>query len=245
MLSRNIIKRCFSLNKTPGDWVLPSNIKPPNHGVNEDMVQKYAHILFDYKPLVVCGSFCSGKSATIDHLRYTYDKMTLIAPYTTRKHFYHGESLEHDYLKASPADFDPADPEWLLIEKHQPPQNALKDKLISGIRIASVVEQSRNKKISLIEVSSLDAARQLHEEALFKMNFIYIMPENMELVKKTMIRERLGTETGKSLDERIKRAMLEIQKAKEAEWIDKVFINDFTENYLQESATYIWKEIYD
>ena len=71
------------------------------------------------------------------------------------------------------------------------------------------------------------------------MNYVYIMPESMDLVKKRFIRERVGSETEKSLEDRIKKAELEIQRAKQADWINKVLVNDFTEKYHTKAETYI------
>jgi guanylate kinase len=246
MLPRSLTaKRFFSnVKKTPGDYVLPTAHAPPRKVANEEILLQLENFHFEYKPLVICGSFCSGKSATIDHLRYTYDKMTYIAPYSTQKHFYNQESPGVDYIKAKASDFDDENKEWLVIEKHTKPQNALKDELYTGIKVWDVVHQSKDKKISMIEISSLETAQTLYEEGLFNMNYIYIMPADMEQVRKRIIRERVGTETGKTLEERLKQAEKEIQKAKQADWISKIFVNDYTNKHYVLAANYIHKDLY-
>lgn len=82
MLAKGFSRRLFSnLKKTPGDYILPSAPKGPTKHANTDLLHALDGIHFDYRPLVVIGSICSGKSTTIEHLSFKYNKFVRIIPY--------------------------------------------------------------------------------------------------------------------------------------------------------------------
>ena len=79
-----------------------------------------SHFLFEnktvYKPLVVVGPICSGKTTLINYLRYTYDQFKLAVPYTNRKLFMLDEAVEVDYNKATKEAFSEKDVRWFFKE---------------------------------------------------------------------------------------------------------------------------------
>lgn len=70
---------------------------------------------------------------------------------------------------------------------------------MTGYQIKDIVEQSRKDKVSMIEVNSIAVAKEMKQQEIFKMNYIFIQPHSIEEVKKRLIRERVGSESDKSL----------------------------------------------
>jgi hypothetical protein len=111
------VRRFSNLKKTPGDFVLPSAPRGPIKRANGALFDVLKDIRFDYRPFGVVGCLCSGKSATIEHFQFTYDKFVRIIPYKSPKTIQRGESEGYDYHRREEANFDEADPSWLFIEK--------------------------------------------------------------------------------------------------------------------------------
>ena len=99
MLGKSL-QRLFSFSSKPPNYILPTANKGPQKIASSAILDKLHEIHFEYRPLIVFGTLGSGKSAFINYMRYTYDKFTYISPYTTSKHFYHGESVGNDYHQA-------------------------------------------------------------------------------------------------------------------------------------------------
>ena len=63
----------------------------------------------------------------------------------------------------------------------------------------------------MIELSTLKAAQEVHQLDLFRSHFIYLMPSSKDEVVKRIIRERVGSETDKSLEHKLALAEKEMK----------------------------------
>ena len=81
-----------------------------------------------FKPLVITGPTCSGKTTLIHHLKYTHPEFTHILPYTTRLVFpkYQVEGTDYKSVaaaffedRAGGADDSTLGKRWLFLESEQ------------------------------------------------------------------------------------------------------------------------------
>ena len=73
----------------------------------------------------------------------------------------------------------------------------------------------------------MKAATFIKEKSEMECNYVYIKPE-MQSLETRLIRSRPGSETQTSLTQLIHKSVRDIEQAKSAKWIDKIFENNDT-----------------
>lgn len=68
-----------------------------------------------FKPLVVMGPICSGKSNLINYLKHNHHEFKQVIPYTNRKYFLKDEIEDVDYRKAAHTMFTDGHYQWFSI----------------------------------------------------------------------------------------------------------------------------------
>jgi guanylate kinase len=96
----------------------------------------------------------------------------------------------------------------------------------------------------VIECAQLQKAKLTLDEHGLDCNVIYVQPCSIEELSNRVIRNRPGTETKDSLQNKMNFALKEMEFAKRCDWIERIFTNDKIDEFTQKATVHLMFILY-